>query len=90
MEDKSFVQRAKEFLHARRFAYVQTFNPESVFVQKVMRDLAKFCRKDQTTFHPDPRIHAALEGRREVLLRIEQHLNLTPDQLWTVYGKGQE
>ena len=38
--------------------------------QKVLADLRKFCRGDRSTFDADPRIHALLEGRREVFLRI--------------------
>jgi hypothetical protein len=47
----------------------------------VLADLAKFCRADETTFHADARIHAVLEGRREVWLRIQRHLNMTPTEL---------
>jgi hypothetical protein len=47
----------------------------------------RFCRAYETTFHADPRIHAVLEGRREVLLRITNHTNMTPDQLWEIYGR---
>ena len=67
-------------------AYVQTFNPELVANRVVLADLAKFCRADRSTFHADPRVHAALEGRREVWLRIQEHLNLTPEQLAQLYG----
>lgn len=47
----------------------------------VVKDLAEFCRADRSTFHPDPRVHAMLEGRREVWLRINKHLSLTPEQI---------
>jgi hypothetical protein len=53
----------------------------------VLRDLAKFCRAHETTFNPDPRAHALAEGRREVFLRIANHMNLTEDELWELYGK---
>lgn len=49
---------------------------------EVLRDLAKFCRATETTFHTDPRLHAALEGRREVWLRIQKQLGLTPEELF--------
>lgn len=84
---KEAIDRAKRFLSARRMAYIQTFNPESVFAQQVLEDLAKFCRANDTTFHTDPRTHAVLEGRREVWLRIMNHTKLDPDQLWTKYGR---
>ena len=66
-------------------AYVAIFNgPQG---ETVLADLAKFCRATETTFHTDPRAHAVLEGRREVWLRIQQNLNLTPDQLWKLVGR---
>lgn len=49
--------------------------------QAVLADLARFCRADQTTFHPDPRVHALMEGRREVWLRIKEHLDLDLEDL---------
>ena len=75
---------AQRFLAERRTDYVRTFN--TPFGEKVLADLAKFCRANETTFHPDPRVHAALEGRREVWIRISQHLNLDDQTLWRVYG----
>ena len=57
--------------------------------QAVLIDLAKFCRADETCFHEDPRLHAVLEGRREVWLRIQRHLNLTNEQLYALYAGHQ-
>ena len=48
----------------------------------VLSDLRKFCRVDQTCFHPDARLHAVAEGRREVALRILDHLRLSVDELY--------
>lgn len=73
--------KLKGILTLRKQAYNITFNKESAQVQRVIKDLAKFCRATTTTFHPDERVHAMLEGRREVFLRIQQHIHLTPDQL---------
>lgn len=78
------IQFAKDFLARRRTAYVKTFI--SPFGQEVLADLAKFCRAHETTFHPDARAHAVAEGRREVFLRIQKHLQLSDDQLWQLYG----
>lgn len=78
------IRRTYEFLRGRKKAYALTFNnPASM---EVLVDLAKFCRAGQTTFDPDPRVHAALEGRREVFLRIQDHLNLTTEQLYALYS----
>lgn len=74
----------KEFIRERKRAYQQCFG--SPAGKAVLEDLIKFCRGSESCWHPDPRIHAALEGRREVFLRIEQHVNETSDQLAERYG----
>jgi hypothetical protein len=78
---------AKAILHQRQRAFQITFNIEDKADQQVLTDLAEFCRAHTTTFHPDPRVHAVLEGRREVWLRIQKYLNLNPDQLWELTRK---
>jgi len=64
----------------RRYAYRQTF--AGPLAEVVLKDLAKFCRANVSTFHENERAHALAEGRREVWLRISQHLQLTEEQLW--------
>jgi hypothetical protein len=76
--------RVLDFLRQRKRAYQLTFG--SPAGQVVLEDLAKFCRANETCFHADPRLHAVAEGRREVWLRIQQHLNLTADQLAQLYA----
>lgn len=56
--------------------------------EAVLADLARFCRAHETTFSADGRAQALLEGRREVWLRIQHHLQLTPDDLWKLYGRN--
>lgn len=73
------------FLQWRRQQYLMTFDNEAG--KEVLADLAKFCRANETTFNPDPRVHAVLEGRREVWLRIASHLNLSDDELYELYGR---
>lgn len=63
----------------RRSAYVNTFAGPAA--DKVLADLAVFCRATTSTFHADPRVHAVAEGRREVWLRIQNHLHLSDEQL---------
>lgn len=77
--------KARSILFKRQQDYLFTFSPENVHAQEVLKDLAKFCRSQETTFNSDPRIHAALEGRREVWLRIAKHLNLDQEKLWDLY-----
>ena len=77
--------RVIDFLRLRSRAYKFTFkDPKN---NEVLKDLAKFCRANTTCFHPDPRIHAALEGRREVFQRILDHLKLEPDELYQIYHR---
>jgi hypothetical protein len=83
----SLKQRLKSFLQGRQIAYQQTFVADSPASERVLKDLAKFCRAYKTTFHADPRIQAVLEGRREVWLRIMHHLKLNPDEFWERYGR---
>jgi hypothetical protein len=72
------------FLMRRRWAYRAVFS--GVHGDLVLRDLAKFCRVHETAFNADPRLHAMLEGRREVALRIFKHLKLTEDELWRLHS----
>jgi hypothetical protein len=74
------ITEALDFLRGRKSSYQTTFrNPPG---EAVLQDLAHFCRAYLSTFNPDPYIAARMDGRREVFLRIQQHLNLTDDQLY--------
>ena len=76
----SLLDKARQFLQTRQYSYRQTF--KGPLGETVLRDLAGFCRANESTFHEDARLHAVAEGRREVWLRIQNHLNLSPDDLW--------
>jgi hypothetical protein len=84
------IQTARERLFSRQMAYRRLFDLETPSGVAVMKDLARFCRAHKSTFHADPRIHGVLEGRREVWLRISQHLNLSTEDLWKLYSEGKE
>lgn len=73
------MKEIKQFLTTRKRNYQVAFGGASG--DAVLRDLARFCRADETTFHIDARTSSLLEGRREVWLRIMKHLNLTPDEM---------
>jgi hypothetical protein len=76
-----------DFLRRRRQNYqLAFFSPAG---NEVLMDLARFCRANETCFHEDPRLHAVLEGRREVWLRIQQHLHLSSEDLMKLYGGNQ-
>lgn len=81
---REYMEKLRLALDARRHAYRMTF--KGPYSENVLKDLARFCRAHESTFHTDPRAHAVAEGRREVWLRIQNHLKLTPDQLWTLYS----
>ena len=87
MKAGSIKEKLQDFLMARKMAYVQLFNPESQSAIKVLEDLSKFCRANESCFHPDPRIHAVIEGRREVWLRLNDHINLSSEEFWKKYGR---
>lgn len=72
--------RLRQLLTTRQRQYQQTF--AGPVAQEVLRDLARFCRANASTFHEDARLHAVAEGRREVWLRIQSHLKLSPEDLW--------
>ncbi len=79
--------KGKEYLRERSQAYHHVF--KGVYAEKVLVDLAKFCRASESTFNADPRVEGILQGRREVWLRIAKHLNLTEDQLWSYFNPEQ-
>lgn len=84
---KEVLEKLREILASRQQAYQLVFGGETGPVKAVMDDLRRFCRGEDSAFHLDPRVDALLEGRREVFLRIEKHLKLTPEQFWKYYGK---
>lgn len=90
----SFVGRRKDaFLMAFRRSEPATSiedASEKVFFglsgNLVLQDLAQFCRATQSTFNPDQRLNDVLIGRHEVWLRIQNHLNLTTEELYRLHG----
>lgn len=72
--------RLRALLGTRQYHYQKTFR--APIAEPVLRDLARFCRANTSTFHPDARAHAVAEGRREVWLRIQNHLQLSPEELF--------
>lgn len=77
-----------DFLLNRKKAYQQAFlSPAG---QQVLRDLAIFCRANESAAIPGSNDKTfMLVGRREVWLRIQQHLNLNSDELAALYtGKS--
>jgi len=84
---KERIRIVRTLLWSRRGAYRATFRAPSAHL--VMRDLARFCNAHSSTFSADAREHAVMEGRREVWLRIQEHLHLPDEELWSLYsGRG--
>ncbi len=81
MTAREVVERARDFLRGRKASYCRTFNLENRDNEAVLVDLAKFCRAHESTADS-----VRLDGRREVWLRIQQHLNLDSETLWKLYG----
>lgn len=79
------VSKLKDLFLGRAVAYNKVFNKESPFTAVVLMDLAKFCRIHDTTFHTDPRVHAMMEGRREVALRIFEYLELDIGEIYQLH-----
>lgn len=87
MADLSRVGQTFDFIRRRKRDYQLCFKQPAG--QEVLIDLARFCRASETCFDADPRKHAVLEGRREVWLRIANHLNLSSEQLYSIFTGNQ-
>ena len=81
-------EEEKQKLAIRQKHYQQVLNEESPIVQLVLMDLKRFCRGDESAFHPNDRVNALLQGRQEVWLRIMDHLKLSMDDLALKYIEG--
>jgi hypothetical protein len=78
----SAAERVRAFLHGRTAAYRAVFaTPAGA---QVLADLARFCRMTTSTYDPTrpPEAMHHLEGRREVFLRIAQHLHLDASEIY--------
>lgn len=82
---KDTLSKLQYFIRGKKFDYCQVFNPKNMTSKRVLMDLAKFCRANKTTYNPDARIHAVLEGRREVWLHIQNYLQLTNEELYDLH-----
>ena len=79
--------KLRSIFSTRQRQYKQTFS--GPVAEEVLRDLARFCRANKSVFNESQRATDIAIGRNEVWLRIANHLNLTPDELWRLtYGEG--
>jgi len=81
------MKETLEFLGLRKQNYQSMFGKNSrVFDNEALKDLARFCRANESAAVPGDHDRTwALIGRREVWLRIQQHLNLQPEELAALY-----
>lgn len=81
------MRQTLEYLGLRKQSYQSMFGKNSrVFENEALKDLAHFCRANDSAAVPgDDHRTWALIGRREVWLRITQHLNLQPEELAALY-----
>jgi len=71
-------------LEEDRAAYKQAFG--SPAGQIVLEDLSEFCRANEVCYNDNERKSWMLEGRREVWLRIQNHIGLTMEELAVLHG----
>lgn len=88
MTADELMQNTLLFLRDRSSAYKTVFKENEVAQHIVLEDLARFCRANETCAVPGDRDRSLiLEGRREVWLRIQQHLGLTEKELMAIYNR---
>lgn len=76
---------AFNFMKRRKHSYQMFVKMEEG--QTFLRDLARFCRANETCVVPNDRDKTlVLEGRREVWLRIQNHLGLSTEELMQLYA----
>ena len=85
MDIQARLETILSYLRSRKINYKLAFG--SPAGQAVLRDLAPFCRARESAAVPGERDKTMiLVGRREVWIRIQQHLQLTDAQLLAIYG----
>lgn len=76
----SDISRLRNLIITRQGAYKGLF--KGPLADLVLADMAAFCRAHESTFHENARIAAMLDGRREVWLRVSNHLHMSPEALF--------
>ena len=81
------LEQIKSFIFQRQTAYRRALGGEPG--KEVLADLMRFCRAQETVYNPDQRLTDVAIGRHEVWLRIQDHLKLSPDELFAISTSGQ-
>lgn len=89
---RTLRERTVEYLIARKHSYFMGLRallvgkePTLAF-DMALADLARFCRATSDTIGETNRDTYILIGRRQVWLRITEHLHLTPERLLELYS----
>lgn len=86
MSIRETVSKTFAFVRDRKKAYQLLFDSSKPPARIVLADLSKFCRAHETCVVPGDRDRTLLlEGRREVFLRITQHLHIPEQELYDLY-----
>ncbi len=86
MSFEDALARTLDFLGFRKRAYLLAFPKEHHRQNPVLVDLARYCHINEECPHTDPLEIGKWLGRREVFLRIQRHIYLTPEELFAIYG----
>lgn len=73
------------FLGLRKRSYESVFGEAGAAGSEAMKDLARFCFAFETCSSPDLNLTLLKSARRDVWLRIQQHLHLQPEELAALY-----
>jgi hypothetical protein len=77
-------QRLIDKIAARSGIYKRCFgNPDG---RAVLKDLARVCHANATTWHEDASRRDVMIGYREIYLYIQRKLNLTPEEIAALGG----
>lgn len=83
---KGIKSDLRSLFKKRKLAYTFVFSKDNQHTKDVLKDLARFCRANESTFNEDPRVQSNLDGRREVWLRIQENLELTTEEVYALHG----
>ncbi len=86
-EDMRKVEEETAKLYLRQQAYRKKLGDGSPEAEIILQDLANFVRLLHSNYRPgmNAQDHAYMEGMREPVFRILEHLELSPRQLFALY-----